>query len=73
MALGSILYFTAGGLFTGIYVNAVRQMPWFRKPHLLAVYTAAGAAFGYTFHVVQDQKAAEVEAIFAKHKASKSA
>jgi hypothetical protein len=31
MALGSVLYFTVGGLFTGIYVNAVRQMPWFRS------------------------------------------
>ncbi|EGD76614.1 hypothetical protein PTSG_07728 [Salpingoeca rosetta] len=50
MGLGSIVYFTAGGVFTGVYANAVRRRPVLASPGMLAACTVSGLALGYAFH-----------------------
>eukprot|EP00035_Acanthoeca_spectabilis_P020386 m.432616 g.432616 ORF g.432616 m.432616 type:complete len:82 (+) comp17466_c0_seq1:69-314(+) len=54
MAITTIAYFTAGGLFTAVYSNAVRRFPVFRKPQLHVVCTAVGAAIGYQAHLYEE-------------------
>ena len=44
------LFFTAGGLFTSVYSNAVRRYPIMRKPMLHVVCTGIGCYIGYTVH-----------------------
>eukprot|EP00056_Hartaetosiga_gracilis_P016554 m.5383 g.5383 ORF g.5383 m.5383 type:complete len:82 (+) comp4216_c0_seq1:114-359(+) len=59
MTVGSIAYFTIGGLFTGLYANGVRRLPYFRNPGVVLGCTAAGFGLGYWFHKYEDENPAE--------------
>eukprot|EP00039_Didymoeca_costata_P018393 m.333283 g.333283 ORF g.333283 m.333283 type:complete len:85 (+) comp17108_c0_seq1:30-284(+) len=55
MAIETFYWFTTGGLFTGLYANAVRKYPLMRKPQLHLVCTGVGALIGYQAHLKQEE------------------
>mmetsp|Transcript_11450 Transcript_11450/g.34508 ORF Transcript_11450/g.34508 Transcript_11450/m.34508 type:complete len:81 (+) Transcript_11450:50-292(+) len=60
MAITTVAYFTAGGLFTALYSNAVRQFPLMRKPQLHLVCSALGGLVGYQAHLYEDRARQEL-------------
>eukprot|EP00729_Bicosta_minor_P021017 gene21017-16833_t len=72
MAIETVAYFTVGGVWTGIYSNAVRQFPLMRRPQLLAACTAVGAFLGYQIHTYEEWAAANT-ADLVKLQAKKTA
>ena len=84
--LKSVVFFTCGGLFTGIYANVVQKYPIFYskvaflsekpmpvtilEPLKVAIATAVGAAIGYGVHTYEVRMDEQLQEMIAAGRAS---
>ncbi|XP_065059259.1 uncharacterized protein LOC135686832 isoform X2 [Rhopilema esculentum] len=64
----TIIWFAGGGLFTACFANAFKNAPLFKKPSRHILFTLAGLAIGYRFHLFEENSEDLYKELIKKHK-----